>query len=318
MLAVDTVNQQLLLDPEIKQHYASQRPYKRWVVGKMIKPYEEREVSDPEEAALDIDDLTRVQKAFAYGTEDIERLLLPMIYEGKEPVGSMGNDTPIAVLSEFPKTIYRYFKQLFAQVTNPPIDPLRERLVMSLRTAVGGRAGLLDENESAAELIKFAAPVIDCAEFEWLTTQRSHRFQHRTLSCTFAVGGGPEAMQPALDELCLAAERAIDEGVSLLVLSDRDVDADHAGIPMLLATSAVHQHLIRAGKRTRVSPDLRHGRSADGPPLRLPARVWGVVDSPVRWIRIGARMRPSRSARAGHYARCRASQLPNRHQQWSA
>ena len=120
MLAVDTSGKRLLLDAEIKQYYASQRPYKRWVVGKMIKPYAEREASDPRAAALDIDDLTRVQKAFAYGKEDIDRLLLPMIYDGKEPVGSMGNDTPIAVLSEFPKTIYRYFKQLFAQVTNPP------------------------------------------------------------------------------------------------------------------------------------------------------------------------------------------------------
>ena len=124
---------------------------------------------------------------------------------------------------------------------------------MSLRTAVGGRAGLLDEDESAAELIKFASPVIDCAEFEWLTTQRGDRFQLRTLSCTFEVANGPEGMHPAIDKLCQAGERAIDEGASLLVLSDRNIDADHAPIPMLLATSAVHQHLIRAGKRIQAS-----------------------------------------------------------------
>ncbi len=253
MIAVDTAAGRLMLDDEIKQHYATRRPYKRWVVGKMIKPYAEREEATPEESALDLDDLTRVQKAFAYGKEDIDRLLIPMIYEGKEPVGSMGNDTPIAVLSHFPKTIYRYFKQLFAQVTNPPIDPLRERLVMSLRTAVGGRAGVLDENESAAELIKFASPVVDCAQFEWLKNLSNDRFRLQTLYCHFNVAGGPEALEPALDALSIAAERAIDDGASLIVLSDRNINAERAPIPMLLATSAVHQHLIRVGKRTQVS-----------------------------------------------------------------
>lgn len=253
MIAVDTAAGRVMLDDEIKRHYANRRPYKRWVVGKMIKPYNELAAISAENAAQDIDDLTRVQKAFAYGKEDIDRLLIPMIYEGKEPVGSMGNDTPIAVLSHFPKTIYRYFKQLFAQVTNPPIDPLRERLVMSLRTAVGGRAGLLDENENAAELIKFASPVIDCAQFEWIKSLSNDRFRVRTLSCHFDVNGGPEAFQPALDALCVTAEKAIDEGAPLIVLSDRNINADRAPIPMLLATSAVHQHLVRVGKRTQVS-----------------------------------------------------------------
>ncbi|GJM25835.1 MAG: glutamate synthase [Phycisphaerae bacterium] len=253
MIAVDTAAGRLMLDDEIKSHYANRRPYKRWVVGKMIKPYDEREAVSAEESALDLDDLTRVQKAFAYGKEDIDRLLIPMIYDGKEPVGSMGNDTPIAVLSHFPKTIYRYFKQLFAQVTNPPIDPLRERLVMSLRTAVGGRAGVLDEDEGAAELIKFASPVIDCAQFEWLKSLSNDRFRLQTLSCHFDVAGGPEGFEPALDKLCQAAERSIDEGAPLIVLSDRDINADRAPIPMLLATSAVHQHLVRVGKRTQAS-----------------------------------------------------------------
>jgi glutamate synthase domain-containing protein 2/glutamate synthase domain-containing protein 1/glutamate synthase domain-containing protein 3 len=253
MIAVDTAAGRLLLDDEIKRHIATRRPYRRWVVGKMIKPYAEREEASAESAALDIDDLTRVQKAFAYGKEDIDRLLIPMIYEGKEPVGSMGNDTPIAVLSHFPKTVYRYFKQLFAQVTNPPIDPLRERLVMSLRTAVGGRAGVLDEDERAAELIKFASPVIDGAQFEWLKSLSNDRFRAQTLSCHFDIAGGPEGFEPALDALCFAAERAIDEGAPLIVLSDRRINADRAPIPMLLATSAVHQHLIRVGKRTQSS-----------------------------------------------------------------
>ncbi len=253
MLAVDTCRGRLLRDEEIKRTAAARRPYRAWVDAHMLR----QSVAPVDETArqltVEFPDLVRQQKAFAYGKEDLEHVLEPMVYLGKEPVGSMGDDTPIAVLSAHPKTIYRYFKQIFAQVTNPPIDSLRERLVMSRRVALGGRACALDENESASALVKFRSPIVTTGEFDWLMGLPDARFRNGTVRCLFRVADGPEALAPALERICADAERMVDDGCTLIVLSDRGVSAEWAHVPMLLATAAVHHHLIRTGKRMRCS-----------------------------------------------------------------
>jgi glutamate synthase (ferredoxin) len=256
ILAVDVVEHRLLREEEIKKALASRRPYRAWVKHHLIRPHELQvkpaTASDWfSEPAGEM--LIRKQLAFGYGLEDIERILLPMCLESKEPVGSMGDDTPVAVLSEKPQLLYRYFKQKFAQVTNPPIDPLRERVVMSLNTAVGPRGCLLDEHEEAARLIKFPSPIISEKELNWLRHLDDPRFRSRTLQARFPVREGASGLEPAVEQLCREAERAVDEGCSLVILSDREVDAEHAPIPMLLATAAVHHHLIGVGKRMRAS-----------------------------------------------------------------
>jgi len=253
LLAVDVIGQRLLLDGEIKQQVSARRPYRSWVEGNMIRVQDVAPASRSDECVPRIADLVRMRKAFAYGTEDVERILEPMAYTGKEPVGSMGDDTPIVVLSEHPKTIYRYFKQIFAQVTNPPIDSLRERMVMSRRIALGSRGDLLSESDHATALVKFQSPIVTNSEYEWLMGFDDPRFRHHVVGAMFPVAHGPEGLEPALTRICAEVEKAVDQGCSLIVLSDRQVSEERAPIPMLLATASVHHHLIRARKRMRCS-----------------------------------------------------------------
>jgi glutamate synthase domain-containing protein 2/glutamate synthase domain-containing protein 3 len=201
--------------------------------------------------------LRRLQKAFGYHQEDFDRILEPMAFEADIPVGSMGDDTPLAVLSEQPQQLYRYFKQRFAQVTNPPIDPLRERLVMSLYTVIGPRGPLLEEGPEAAKVIQFASPIMDEADIAWLRSQAV--FPVVTLSATFPLAAGPEGLEPALAQLCQEAEAAVKGGAGALILSDRGVGPTTVPIPMLLATSAVHHHLIACGLRTRTGIVVESG-----------------------------------------------------------
>jgi len=256
MIAVDTERQALLTNETIKREIARRQPYRAWISTHMIRPHE---IGVPEAASGAVDwsgeELVRRQKCFGYGSEDLDRILTPMLLESKEPVGAMGDDTPLAVLSEKPQLLYRYFKQRFAQVTNPPIDPLRERLVMSLNTAVGPRACLLDEVDDAARLIKFQSPILTTAEFGWLRRAAAldPRFAHREIDCTFPVAEGPEGLATAVERICQEAEAAVDAGCSLLILTDRAVGPERAPVPMLLAVGVTHHHLIRAGKRMRAS-----------------------------------------------------------------
>ncbi len=256
MLAVDTAEGRLLHDAEIKGRLASRRPYRAWIDRHLVRPHERgvqpRTVQDWSREPVD-EEFVRKQLAFGYGSEDIDRILVPMLRTAKEPVGSMGDDTPLAVLSDKPQLLYRYFKQRFAQVTNPPIDPLRERLVMSLNTAVGPRACILEEDESVAQMVKFSSPIISEAELDWLRSLDDPRFRSATLDCTFPVAEGPDGLERAVWRLCSEAEQAVDRGCTLLVLSDRGVNREHAPVPMLLAVGAVHHHLIRRGKRLQVS-----------------------------------------------------------------
>ena len=248
MLAVDTQEGRLLRSAEIKARYASQYPYQEWVSQQSIYP--SQQANDPLTArGWEPQALTRSQLLFGYSSEDYDRIFEPMVFGADIPVGSMGDDTPLAALSEQPQQLYRYFKQRFAQVTNPPIDPLRERLVMSLETVLGPRSNLLHGDEDAARVMRFDSPIIDEAQLAWLRSQ-SH-FPACTLSARMPVQQGPQGLEAALESLQQQAVQAVEDGCGILILSDRDVDAEYLPLPMLLATSAVHHALLRAGKRTR-------------------------------------------------------------------
>jgi len=253
MLAVDTAQGALLRNDEIKRTISTRRPYTRWVRMHLVKGPEEegyglaREEGERQEANA----LLRWQRAFGYTTEDLDFLLKPMAFEGKEPTGSMGDDTPPSVLSQKPRLLYTYFKQRFAQVTNPPIDPLREQLVMSLSMLIGARGHWLEESPEACRLIKLRSPILGEGDLAWVLHRCDGRW--RRLDAVFPVSDGPSGLRLAVRRLCEEAERAVREGASLLLLSDRAVDAERAPIPMLLAVGAVHHSLLRCGLRLRAS-----------------------------------------------------------------
>ena len=252
MIAVDTAEGKLLKNSEIKRRVAEQKPYAEWVQkGIVTLPTQ----ADDTAATTDIvpEQLAMYQKAFGYMTEDIERFIKPMITEAKEAIGSMGDDTPPAVISRHPRLFYSYFKQRFAQVTNPPIDSIRERLVMSLTTYLGRRHSLLTETAAHARLIRLTSPILTNSDLQALRELDIPDFEIETLSVCFRVSAGKQGLETALEMLCQRASAAVDAGTSLLVLSDKDVSPDFAPIPMALAVGAVHHHLIREGKRMRVS-----------------------------------------------------------------
>jgi glutamate synthase domain-containing protein 2/glutamate synthase domain-containing protein 1/glutamate synthase domain-containing protein 3 len=253
MLAVDTVNQQLLHDHDIKTRYAKAQPYRALVEKYMVRAGSA--MVEPESWSPET--LLHVQKMFGYHQEDYDRILEPMVIEAKIPVGSMGDDTPLAVLSEQPQQLYRYFKQRFAQVTNPAIDPLRERLVMSLETVIGPRGSILEEDAAVAGVIKLISPILDAQQFAWLKQQNN--LNVCTLDARFQVSAGEAGLEPALEALCDEASAKVSAGCGLLILSDRNIDQDYAPIPMLLATAAVHHRLLRDGKRTRTALVIESG-----------------------------------------------------------
>jgi glutamate synthase (NADPH) large chain len=248
MLVVDTERHEVLHDEEIKRPLFRRRPYRAWLqegeihLNDLPEPVVEPR---PESASL----LTR-QRAFGYTIEDQRILLAPMARDGKEADGSMGTDTPLAVLSQRPQLLFAYFKQHFAQVTNPPIDPLREELVMSLKMSLGPEQNLFDETPQHCRRILIDQPVLTAAELEKVRHLASERASSTTISTLFPVGGGENAMQRALAGVCERAVKAVKSGSAVLVLSDRGISEMQAPIPSLLATAAVHHHLVRAGIRT--------------------------------------------------------------------
>ena len=252
ILAVDTETGRLMRNGEIKGGIARRRPYGEWLQQHRVLPPETP--MDGDGPAVDPAVLVRAQQAFAYSKEALERIVDPMLQFGKPPVGSMGNDAPLSVLSQKPQLLYGYFKQRFAQVTNPPIDPLRERLVFSLDTYAGGWSNLLAEDSpETAHVVRFKFPILTSAQFQWLGQQDDERLRSKTLDATWTVAEGRDGLRRAVDALCLAAEQAVASGHSLIVLSDREVGPERAPIPMLLATSAVHHHLVRRQVRMEVS-----------------------------------------------------------------
>ncbi len=254
ILAVDTLEKRFMRNDEIKAEYAKRKPYGKWL--KSLKTIAVADYEHPDhEVALrgwDENNLLRYQSVFGYSKEDYSRIFEPMILEAKIPVGSMGDDTPLAVLSKYPQQLYRYFKQRFAQVTNPPIDPLREDLVMSLRTIVGPRESILNEEEDAAYVIGFKSFILDEAELAYLREEKA-KLRTRTLCATFPLSQGLFGLENALDAICDAAVRAVRNRASIIILSDRNIDAKNAPIPMLLATAAVHHYLLKAGLRTKAA-----------------------------------------------------------------
>jgi glutamate synthase (NADPH/NADH) large chain len=261
MLVVDTEKHEVLHDDEVKKPLFARKPYKKWI--------EEGEIHLDElpDAAPDgrgeTASLFERQLAFGYTNEDLRILLSPMARDGKEADGSMGTDTPLAVLSERPQLLFSYFKQLFAQVTNPPIDPLREELVMSLNMSLGPEQNLFDETPEHCRQISLTGPVLTAAELEKIRQLNSEPFASVTLPILFPANE-EKGLEKALEELCERAEKKVMEGSTVVILSDRGVDAEGAPIPSLLATAAVHHHLVRAGIRTRTtliveSAEIREG-----------------------------------------------------------
>ena len=250
MLLVDTEEGRIVSDDEIKHQVATRKPYEAWLsVNKIdLKALP----SAPEVPQVAAEELPALQNAFGYTEEDLRLILGPMAVGGEEPVGSMGIDTPLAVLSDRPQLLFRYFKQQFAQVTNPPIDPIREEIVMSLGACVGGEGNLLSESPGQCRMVELPHPFLTDEDLTKLSQNHLAGFRSATLAMRFKVEGDPERnLYEALRTMRREARQAIADGASILILSDRDVDAGYAPIPSLLATAAVHHHLIREGTRTR-------------------------------------------------------------------
>jgi glutamate synthase (NADPH/NADH) large chain len=251
MLLIDTEKGQIITDEEIKQKIASQQPYGRWLENYKINL---GELGEPRLAfaSLTPDSVFRYQQVFGYSREDIDTIIKPMALDGKEPIGSMGTDVPLAILSDKPQHLSSYFKQFFAQVTNPPIDPIRERLVMSLNTFIGNNGNLLDEDKMHCHCVMLKHPILKNHQLEKLRSIDTGMFHAKTLQTYFKADGQPGSMEKALNRLCRYAEDAVEDGFEVLILSDRAIDSEHAPIPSLLAVSAVHHHLIRKGCRGAV------------------------------------------------------------------
>src|SRR5450755_1302846 len=251
MFVVDLEQERIISDDELKSTICSQKPYAEW-----LNKYKIRLEELPEPRVLfthlEHDQIFKYQKAFGYSTEDLDTLIAPMCLDGKEPVGSMGTDVPLAVLSDQPQHLSSYFKQLFAQVTNPPIDPIRERLVMSLATFAGNNGNLLVEDPLASHCVALKHPVLTNHELEKIRSIDTGIFQAKTLQTYFRADGKPGSLQAGVERLCRYAVDAVLDGFEVLILSDRAIDSDHAPIPTLLATAAVHHHLIRKGHRGAV------------------------------------------------------------------
>lgn len=251
MFIVDMEQGRIISDDEVKQTICKQKPYDEWLNKYKIRL---NELPPPRImfTHLEHDQVFKYQKAFGYTTEDLEQIVLPMAIDGKEPIGSMGTDTPLAILSDQPQHLSSYFKQLFAQVTNPPIDPIREKRVMSLVTFVGNNGSLLIEDELDCHVVGLKHPVLTNKELETLRSIDTGIFQAKTLQCYFFADGKPGNLKRGIERLCRYAEDAVHDGFEVLILQDRAIDSDHAPIPSLLATAAVHHHLIRKGLRGQV------------------------------------------------------------------
>ncbi len=251
MFVVDMEQGRIISDEELKNDICSRKPYGDWLNQYKIR-LEELEEPRVTFSHLSDSSVLKYQKAFGYSTEDIETIIKPMALDGKEPVGSMGTDIPLAVLSDEPQHLSSYFKQLFAQVTNPPIDPIRERMVMSLATFVGNNGNLLVEEPQHCHTVALKQPILTSKELEKIRSIDTGIFQAKTLQTYFRADGKPDSLKRGIDRLCRYAEDAVHDGFEVLILCDRAVDSDHAAIPSLLATAAVHHHLIRKGLRGQV------------------------------------------------------------------
>ena len=257
ILLVDTQEGRIYYDGELKEQLASERPYRQWLSANRI---ELDALRSGRKVANTVDEYSRRLRAFGFTREDIERTVMPMCTNGSEPTASMGNDTPLAVLSEMPQILFNYFRQQFAQVTKPPIDPIREELVMSLTEYIGAvGTNILLPNESHCKMVRLPHPILNNTQLDILCNIRYKGFKAVKLPMLFDVSKGTAGLREALDELCKKAEESVTDGVNYIVLSDRGIDAEHAAIPSLLAVSAVHHHLISVQKRVQTALVVESG-----------------------------------------------------------
>ena len=257
MLLIDTAEQRIISDEEIKQRVATELPYDEWVKEHVIHLSEITQADESDVPA--VEDLFKQQQAFGYTQEDLVRMIMPMAKDGKDPVGAMGADAPLAILSEKPQLLYNYFKQMFAQVTNPPIDSIREEMVTSTRVMLGNSGNLTDPNKTGTYALSMRTPILTNQELASIKALACRRMKSVTLPILFDPSKGVDGMREALKELCEKAEEAARTDQNVLILSDRGVDANHAPIPALLAVAAVHNHLIRKVLRTEIGLILESG-----------------------------------------------------------
>ena len=257
ILLIDTEKGEIYYDGELKKQLAEAKPYRTWLAGNRI---ELDELKSGRKVSHSVENYDSMLRIFGYSKEDVERLIVPMCTTGAEPINSMGNDTPLAVLSDKAQLLYNYFRQQFAQVTNPPIDPIREELVMSLTEYIGAVGmNILTPSENHCKMVRLNHPILNNAQLDILCNIRYKGFKTVKLPLLFEVAKGCQGLQEALATLCKQAGESVNEGVNYIVLSDRDVDAAHAAIPSLLAVSAVHHHLISVGKRVQTALIVESG-----------------------------------------------------------
>ena len=257
MLLIDTDEQRIISDEEIKHRVATELPYDEWVKEHVIHL---SEITQADESFIPkIEDLFKNQQAFGYTQEDLVRMIVPMAKDGKDPVGAMGADAPLAILSDKPQLLYSYFKQMFAQVTNPPIDSIREEMVTSTRVMLGNSGNLTDPNKAGTYALSMRTPILTNQELASIKALDCRRMKSVTLPILFDPTKGAEGLRDALNDLCEKAEEAARTDQNVLILSDRGVDENHAPIPALLAVAAVHNHLIDKVLRTEIGLILESG-----------------------------------------------------------
>ena len=294
ILLIDTQEGKIYYDGEIKEQLAKAHPYAEWLSTNRIQLEKLKSGRHVDNA---VEDYERKLVQFGYGQEDIDRTIIPMAMAGQEPVAAMGNDTPLAVLSDRPQVFFNYFRQQFAQVTNPAIDPIREELVMSLTEYIGAVGyGILTPDASNCKMVRLPQPVLTNTQLDILCNIRYKGFKTRKLHTTFSADGGEEALRLALADLCAEAEKSVDEGVNYIILSDRDAAQTHAVIPSLLAVSAVHHHLISVQKRVQTALIVESGEIREvmhaalllgyGASALCPYMTFAVLDNLVKTHRI--------------------------------
>jgi glutamate synthase (ferredoxin) len=256
MFLVDTAQGRIIADEEIKAGFARRQPYRQWLNENQVR-LEDLPSAEPE--PFDFDTLLTRQQVFGYTLEDLRIIVGPMAISGVEPLGSMGNDTPLAVLSDRPQLLYSYFKQLFAQVTNPPLDAIREEIVTSMTTTLGAEQDLFEETPEHCHQLRLKQPILSNRDLARIRKLQTKKIRVQTISTLFEVAGGGEGLHAAMDRIRREASEAIQNGAAILILSDRGVDATRAPIPALLACSGVHEHLIREGTRTQCGLIIESG-----------------------------------------------------------
>ena len=257
ILLIDTQEGKIYYDGEIKERLAAAHPYRQWLSTNRIQL---EKLKSGRKVDNSVKDLVRHEMMFGFGEEDVDGTIVPMATNGQEPTAAMGNDTPLAVLSDKPQIFFNYFRQQFAQVTNPAIDSIREELVMSLTEYIGRvGTGILSPDETNCKMVRLPHPILNNTQLDILCNIRYKGFNTIKLPILFECAKGEEGLRDALDQLCKDAERSVDDGYNYIILSDRDVDETHAAIPSLLAVSAVHHYLISIGKRVQTALIVESG-----------------------------------------------------------